>query len=91
MSGEPTPIPPEFLDLVETKKFDALESLWTKQMEEDADSLPLFFSVAAAVKKKSNGAVALKLLRFLAEYHPEGSEGRIQTLLEIARMSPKDP
>jgi transcription elongation GreA/GreB family factor len=91
MSGEPTPIPPEFLDLVETKKFDALESLWTKQMEQDADSLPLFFGVAAAVKKKGSGAVALKLLRFLAEYHPEGSEGRIQTLLEVARMSPKDP
>ncbi|MET0620813.1 MAG: GreA/GreB family elongation factor [Thermoanaerobaculia bacterium] len=91
MSGAPTPIPPEFIDLVETKKFDALESLWTKQMEEDADSLPLFFGVAAAVKKKGSGAVALKLLRFLAEYHPEGSEGRIQTLLEVARMSPKDP
>ena len=91
MSGEPTPIPPEFLDLVETKKYDALESLWTKQMEEDADTLPLFFGVAAAVKKKGNGPVALKLLRFLAEYHPEGSEGRIQTLLEVARMSPKDP
>ena len=60
-------------------------------MEEDADSLPLFFGVAAAVKKKGSGAVALKLLRFLAEYHPEGSEGRIQTLLEVARMSPKDP
>ncbi len=91
MSGEPTPIPPEFHVLVETKKFDALESLWTKQMEQDADSLPLFFGVAAAVKKKGSGAVALKLLRFLAEYHPEGSEGRIQTLLEVARMSPKDP
>ena len=93
MSGVPTTtsIPPEFIDLVEGKKFDALESLWTTRMEQDANDLPLFFGVAAAVKKKGSGAVALKLLRFLAGYHEEGSEGRIQTLLEIARMSPKDP
>jgi transcription elongation GreA/GreB family factor len=90
MSGDATPIPPEFLELVEGKKFDALESLWTKSMEENADALPVFFGVAAAVKKKGSGAVALKLLRFLADYHDEGSEGRIQTLLEVARMSPRD-
>ena len=90
MSGADTPIPPEFLELVEAKKFDALESLWTKSMEENADALPVFFGVAAAVKKKGSGAVALKLLRFLADYHDEGSEGRIQTLLEVARMSPRD-
>ncbi len=91
MSGADTPIPPEFQELVDGKKFDALESLWTGRMEEDADALPVFFGVAAAVKKKGGGAVALKLLRFLADYHDEGSEGRIQTLLEVARMSPKDP
>ena len=90
MSGLPT-IPPEFEELVEGKKFDALEALWTKRMEQDADALPVYFGVAAAVKKKGKGDVALKLLRFLADYHDEGSEGRIQTLLEVARMSPKDP
>ena len=91
MSGAETPIPPEFQELVDGKKFDALESLWTSRMEQDAEELPVFFGVAAAVKKKGSGAVALKLLRFLADYHDEGSEGRIQTLLEVARMSPKDP
>ena len=84
-------IPPEFLELVEGKKFDALESLWSKRMEEEADALPVFFGVAAAVKKKGSGAVAVKLLRFLADFHDEGSDERIQTLLELARMSPKDP
>jgi transcription elongation factor GreA len=94
MSGVPTTtasLPPEFLELVEGKKFDALESLWTKRMEQDAEALPVFFGVAAAVKKKGSGAVAVKLLRFLADFHDEGSDERIQTLLELARMSPKDP
>ncbi len=90
-STTPTPIPLEFQELIDGKKFDALESLWTQRMELDADALPLFFGVAAAVKKKGSGAVALKLLRFLADFHDEGSDARIQTLLEVARMSPKDP
>src|SRR5262245_34954096 len=87
----PTSIPPEFQELIEGKKFDALESLWTKRMEQDADALPVFFGVAAAVKKKGSGAVAVKLLRFLADFHDAGSDERIQTLLELARMSPRDP
>jgi transcription elongation GreA/GreB family factor len=84
-------IPPEFQELVEGKKFEALESLWTRRMEEEAGGLPVFFAVAAAVKKRGSGAVAVKLLRFLADFHDEGSEERIQTLLELARMSPRDP
>ena len=96
MSGVLTPttaptIPPEFQELIDGKKLDALESLWTKRMEEDAEALPVFFAVAAAVKKKASGGAAVKLLRFLADFHDQGSEERIQTLLELARMSPKDP
>ncbi len=84
--------PPEFQELIEAKKFDALEGLWTKRMEEDADDLPLFFGVAAAVKKKGGGAAAVKLLRFLADYHDAAADdARIRVLLEIARMSPTDP
>jgi transcription elongation GreA/GreB family factor len=84
-------IPPEFQELIDGKKLDALEALWAKRMEEDAEALPVFFAVAAAVKKKASGGVAVKLLRFLADFHDQGSEERIQTLLELARMSPKDP
>ena len=84
--------PPEFQELIEAKKFDALEGLWTKRMEEDADDLPLFFGVAAAIKKKGGGAAAVKLLRFLADYHDAAvDDARIRVLLEIARMSPTDP
>ena len=84
--------PPEFQELIEAKKFDALEGLWTKHMEEDADDLPLFFGVAAAIKKKGGGAAAVKLLRFLADYHDAAvDDARIRVLLEIARMSPTDP
>jgi len=84
--------PPEFQELIEAKKFDAVEGLWTKRMEEDADDLPLFFGVAAAVKKKGGGAAAVKLLRFLADYHDAAADdARIRVLLEIARMSPTDP
>jgi transcription elongation GreA/GreB family factor len=86
------PPPPEFQELIEAKKFDALESIWTKRMEEDADDLPLFFGVAAAVKKKGGGAAAVRLLRFLADYHDDAADdARVRVLLEIARMSPTDP
>jgi transcription elongation GreA/GreB family factor len=93
MSAVITPsgtIPPEFQELIEGKKFEALESLWTSRMESDADDLPMYFAVAAAVKKRGSGAVAVKLLRSLADSHDEGADGRIQALLEIARMSPRD-
>jgi transcription elongation GreA/GreB family factor len=92
MSATATPLPPEVLHLIEEKKLDALEAVWTKRMEEDADDLPFFFGVAAAVKKKGGGASALEWLRFLADYH-DGAEddARVRVLLEIARMSPTDP
>ena len=87
----PAPLPPEVQDLIDQKKFDALEALWTGKMEENASDLPFFFGVAAAAKKKGAGAAAVKWLRFLADYHdPAAGDGRIQVLLEIARMSPTD-
>jgi transcription elongation GreA/GreB family factor len=84
-------LPPEVQTLVDQKKFDALEALWNRKMEEDAADLPFFFNVAAAVKKKGGGAAALGWLRFLAEFHASGDgEARTRVLLEIARMSPTD-
>ncbi len=87
----PAPLPPEVQDLIDEKKFSALEELWTRKMEEDANDLPFFFGVASAVKKKGGGASAVSWLRFLADYHdPASGDGRVQVLLEIARMSPTD-
>jgi transcription elongation factor GreA len=84
-------VPPEAQVLVDQKKFDALEALWTKKMEENAADLSFFFAVAAAAKKKGGGAQALSWLRRLAEFHAGGDgEARTRTLLEIARMSPTD-
>ncbi len=84
-------LPPEVQTLIDGKKFDALEALWTKKMEEGAEDLPFFFGVAAAVKKKGGGAAAISWLRLLAEFQPtDTGDARIQVLLEIARMSPTD-
>jgi transcription elongation GreA/GreB family factor len=91
MSSPAAALPSEVLVLIEEKKFDRLEELWTRRMEEDAADLPFFFGVAAAVKKKGGGPSALSWLHFLADYHEdEDSETRIAVLLEIARMSPTD-
>lgn len=55
MSSAAEHLPPEVQTLIDQKKFDALEALWTKKMEEDAEDLTFFFGVAAAVKKKGEG------------------------------------
>src|ERR1700736_1746248 len=89
MSSPQSTLPPEVQLLVDEKKLDALEALWTEKMESAPEDLPFFFAVAAAVKKKGGGASALSWLRFLADYQ-EGDE-RIRVLLEIALMSPTDP
>ena len=89
MSAPQSTLPPDVQLLVDEKKLDALEALWTEKMESAPEDLPFFFAVAAAVKKKGGGASALSWLRFLADYQ-EGDE-RIRVLLEIARMSPTDP
>src|ERR1700682_2283350 len=89
MSAHHSMLPPDVQLLIDEKKLDALEALWTEKMESAPEDLPFFFAVAAAVKKKGGGASALSWLRFLADYH-EGDE-RIRVLLEIARMSPTEP
>ena len=81
-------LPPEVQSLIDEKKLDLLEALWTQRMESTPDDLDFFFAVAAAVKKKGAGASALKWLHFLAEYHQ--GDAQIRILLDIARMSPTD-
>ena len=91
-----SPLPPDVAQLVEQKRLDDLEDVWTRRMEQDPGDLPFFFGVAAAVKKKAGaeGAEhALSWLRFLADYQSEreDAEARIEVLAEIVRMSPSDP
>ena len=85
-------LPADVSALVEQRKLDALEDIWTKRMEEDTASLPFFFALAAAVKKKGSGGKAVSWLRFLADTLEENGdlEARTRVLLEIARMSPSD-
>jgi transcription elongation GreA/GreB family factor len=91
MSSDAAPLPPEVQQLIDGRKFDALEVLWTKKVEEGVEELPFFFRVAAAVKKKGGGASALSWLRLLADFYADGdADSRIRVLLEIARMSPTD-
>jgi transcription elongation GreA/GreB family factor len=82
--------------LIEQKRLDDLEDVWTRRMEQDPGDLPFFFGIAAAVKKKAGAegaGQALSWLRFLADYQSErqDSEARIEVLAEIVRMSPSDP
>jgi transcription elongation GreA/GreB family factor len=91
MSSAP-PLPPEIQALVDQKKFDALESLWTKRVEEGGADLPFFFALAAAVKKKGGGPQAVAWLRLLAEFHGSADgDAKTRVLLELARMAPTDP
>jgi transcription elongation GreA/GreB family factor len=91
MSSSAAALPSEVQLLIEEKKFDQVEEVWTRRMEEDAADLPFFFGVASAVKKKGGGPAALSWLHFLADYHAdEDFDTRIAVLLEIARMSPTD-
>jgi transcription elongation GreA/GreB family factor len=88
-------LPPEVAALVEQKRLEELEDVWTQRMEQDPADLSFFFRVAAAVKKKAGaeGAEqALSWLRFLADYQSERGdpEARIEVLAEIVRMSPTD-
>jgi transcription elongation GreA/GreB family factor len=78
--------------LIEQKRLDALEDIWTKRMEKGPSDLPFFFALAAAVKKKGSGSKAVSWLKFLADFCGESGdlEARTRVLLEIARMSPTD-
>src|SRR5262252_1043054 len=92
MSSTPPALPADVQALVDQKKFDALEALWTRRVEEGGSDLPFFFALAAAVKKKGGGAQAVAWLRLLAEFHGSADgDAKTRVLLEIARMSPTDP
>jgi transcription elongation GreA/GreB family factor len=92
MSSPAAAVPASVAELIEQKRFDAVEDAWMARMEEEPENLPFFFAVASAVKKKGGGASALSWLRFLAEYEEEKGDPdrQIAVLLEIARMSPTD-
>ena len=94
MPNRDTALPEDVSALVEQKKFEALEDVWTARMESAPGDLPFFFALAAAVKKKGGGDQAVSWLRFLADYEGEGEpddpDARLSVLLEIARMSPTD-
>ncbi|MGH9398976.1 MAG: hypothetical protein ACRD00_01310, partial [Thermoanaerobaculia bacterium] len=89
---EATVLPAEISTLVEQRKLDALEEIWTQRMAESSGDLPFFFTLASAVKKKGSGARAVSWLQFLADTLGEAGEleGRTRVLLEVARMSPTD-
>ena len=76
--------------MIDEKKWDALEALWTKQMESTPEDLDLFFAVASGMKKKGGGAPALSWLRFLGGGRAGRRDRQLAVLLEIARMSPTD-
>jgi transcription elongation GreA/GreB family factor len=78
--------------LVDQKKFDELEELFAKRVDETPGDLDFFFALAAAVKKKGSGAKAVSWLKLLADYHATSGDpaARTRVLLEIARMSPTD-
>jgi transcription elongation GreA/GreB family factor len=85
-------LPAEVARLVDQKKFEELEGLFTQKVDETPGDLPFFFALAAAVKKKGSGAKAVSWLKLLADFHGAAGDlpARIRVLLEIARMSPTD-
>ena len=91
-SRPPAALPAEIETLIDQKRLDELEDLWTRRMEQAPDDLSFFFGVASAVKKKGIGASALAWLRFLADYQAERGDldSRLDVLTEMARMSPTD-
>lgn len=92
MSNVPSTLPADVQALVDQKKFDALEALWTKRIEEGGSDLTFFFTLAASVKKKGGGTQAIAWLRLLAEFHGSADdEAKTRVLLEVARMAPSDP
>jgi len=85
-------IPPDVIRLIEQKKFEDLEEVWTRRMVAAPRDHPFFFGVAAAVKKKGGTPLAVSWLRFLADSHGESGDldARLDVLAEIARMAPGD-
>ncbi len=92
MTPGPGELPPEIAKLVEQRKLDELETLFTSRADETPGDLPFFFALAAAVKKKGSGGKAVSWLKLLADAEASAGDlpGRTRVLLEIARMSPTD-
>jgi len=90
--SEPVALPEEVTALVEQKKIDELETLWTSRMESQGADLGFFFALASAVKKRVSGGKAVAWLKFLADCQREmgNLEAQTRVLLEVARMSPSD-
>jgi len=90
--GPTAVLPSDIEALIDQKKFEELEDLWTRRMEQAPADLSFFFGVASAVKKKGSGASALSWLRFLADYQAErgDEDSRLAVLVEMARMSPTE-
>lgn len=90
--SSPALLPSAIVELVDQKKFDELEDLWTARMESDPTDLDFFFALASAVKKKGGSGEAVSWLRFLADYQAErdDQDARLSVLTEIARMAPTD-
>jgi transcription elongation GreA/GreB family factor len=89
----PPELPPDVARLVDQKKFEDLEALFARRVDETPQDLAFFFALAAAVKKKGSGGKALSWLKLLADDRAAAADlaGRTRVLLEIARMSPSDP
>src|SRR5712691_3111510 len=86
-------LPADVAQLVEQKRFEELEDLWTRRVEEMPGDLPFFFGLAAAAKKKGGAASQIaSWLRLLADYEAEKNnpDARLDVLGEIARMFPTD-
>jgi len=92
MSASPPELPPDVVRLIDQKKFEELEALFTQRVDETPEDLPFFFALAAAVKKKGSGGKALSWLKLLADDRGAAGDlpGRTRVLLEVARMSPSD-
>src|SRR5689334_23631650 len=93
MSSMPPPaLPADAQRLIDEKKYQDLEALWTKRASQDPSDLTFFFGVAQAAKKRGAGDMPVGWLRMLAnELDGPNPDARVSVLLEIARMSPKDP
>jgi transcription elongation GreA/GreB family factor len=85
-------LPAEVAELIDHKKFEELEDLWTRRVEAEPRDLPFFYAVASAVKKKGGSAQAVSWLRLLADYQAQlkDEEARVGVLAEALRLFPTE-
>ena len=77
---------------IDQKKFDALDSLWTKKMEEDAEDLPVLLRRRGRGQEEGrrDPGGGLAALAGRVPRRAATATTRTRVLLEIARMSPTD-